>query len=61
VNIELSDKERDELIELLESRGSEIGPEIHHTNDFRIKGWLKEKRTTLRDMQRRLQEPALTA
>ncbi len=61
INIELSDKERDELIELLESRVSEIGPEIHHANDFRVKGWLRDKRTTLTEVLRRLQEPVPTA
>jgi len=61
MNIELSDKECEELVELLESRVSEIGPEIHHANDFRVKGWLREKRRILNELLHRVKNPTIVA
>jgi len=61
MTIDLSDKQCEELVELLESRVSEIGPEIHHASDFRVKDWLREKRRVLDELLNRLKNPTIVA
>ncbi len=54
MNIEVSPKERDLLLELVDAACREIGPEIRRTRTFTYKDDLKEQRRTLRHLHDQL-------
>ena len=57
MSVDLTQHERDLLVQLLDSALREIGPEIRRTQTYDYKDDLKEQRRTLRQLRERLSMP----
>ena len=54
MNVELTQQERDMLVQLLDAALREIGPEIRRTMTYDYKDELKEQRSAMRRLHERL-------
>jgi hypothetical protein len=54
MQVELSEVERQELVQLVKTAYSEINPEIHHTMDRNYRERLHERRSLLEVLLKRL-------
>jgi len=52
---DLTPEEREILLELLSRELSDLGPEIHHTDDREYREELKQRREAIRQLMRRLE------
>lgn len=54
MTLDLSEQERQQLIELVQNARTDINPEIHHTVDREYRDQLRERRTSLEGLLKRL-------
>jgi hypothetical protein len=54
MQLELSETERRELVELVKAAHSDINPEIHHARDMQFREDLRKRRGVLGDLLKRL-------
>ncbi|MCP4246427.1 MAG: hypothetical protein GY778_05195 [bacterium] len=58
MNVELSERERELLVQLIDREVSDLGPEIRHTQTYNYRDELKDEKRVLADLARRLRRNA---
>jgi len=54
MTLDLSEQERQQLIELVQTARTDINPEIHHTMGSEYREQLRQRRTLLEELLKRL-------